>query len=97
MERKLSPCGENKRYPGLRRTNIFGTSKPSYDSDSSIPSEYDSDSSYNPYNEQVNESFASNNPLKSPIIGFIDKYFDSNNEFVSEICVPGSPTSNHYT
>lgn len=45
-----------------------GYPKPLYDSDGTIQSEYDSDSSYNPYEKQVNESFSSNDTPKSPTI-----------------------------
>lgn len=79
-ERKSSPYDENTRYPGLRRTNISGNPKPLYCSDGSISSEYDSDTSYKPYRKHVDESFSSNDSLKSPTVGFIDQ--DLNEEFL---------------
>lgn len=83
-ERKSSPYDENTRYPGLRRTNISKNPKPLYCSDASISSEYDLDTSYNPYKTHVDESFSSNDTPKSPTVGFIDKHQDLNQEFLSD-------------
>lgn len=82
LERKLSAYN-SKKYPGLRKANYFEVPKPLFDSDSSISSNYDSDSSYNPY-KQANESCSSNDISKSPTTGLIDQQFDFNNEFLCD-------------